>query len=184
GRGYLDGIDRPRQKIGASFACESAGFDQSADVFLEEKGVPLRPLGEQLLELPQCGAATKDICQELVSIFHRKRIDAQLRIERLAAPAVVVLGPVVDHEENPGGREAGNQSVEKCLCLRVDPVEIFQHEHDRLFLALSQKKSLDRRENLLAPLLRIESEPARIGHRDVEQRMESGQPWLQSLVEA
>jgi hypothetical protein len=43
--------------------------------------------------------------EELARILGRQRVEALLRVGRLAAPAVLVLGAVVDQEAEPGGRE-------------------------------------------------------------------------------
>jgi hypothetical protein len=51
---------------------------------------------------------------------------------------VLVLGAVVDEEEDAGGRQAGHQAVEKCLGLGVDPVEVLAHHYQGLDLTLPQ----------------------------------------------
>jgi hypothetical protein len=51
-----------------------------------------------------------------------------------------------------GGGQALHQAVQEGLRLRVDPVEILEHEQQRLHLALAQEEALEGIEDALAPL--------------------------------
>jgi hypothetical protein len=77
--------------------------------------------------------------EQLFGAFGRQRVDSQLEVVRLAPPRVLVLGPVVDEEQDAGRRQALNQTVEQRLGLRVDPVEILEDHEERLDLALSEE---------------------------------------------
>ena len=59
------------------------------------------------------------------------------------------------------GRQALDQAVEQRLGLGVDPVQILEHQQQRLPLALAQQQLLDRVEGGAAPLGRIALLPRR-----------------------
>ncbi len=57
---------------------------------------------------------------------------------------MLVLGPVVDEEQDARRRQALNEAVEQRLGLGVDPVEILEEHEERLDLAFSEEQSFDR----------------------------------------
>jgi hypothetical protein len=52
---------------------------------------------------------------------------------------VLVLGPVVDEEEEPRRRQALDEAVQQGLSLGVDPVEVLEDHQERLDLGLAQQ---------------------------------------------
>ena len=64
------------------------------------------------------------------------------RVRRLTAPAVLVLGAVVDQEQQPGRREALDQAIQHGLRLGVNPVQVFEDQQQRLHLAFAQQHAL------------------------------------------
>jgi hypothetical protein len=96
---------------------------------------------------------------------------------------VLIFGAVVDEEEDPGGWEALYETVQQGLGLGIDPVEILEHEEERLDLRLAEQESLDRLERPLAPLLRVECFPGPVFHRDIKQGEEGREARLQAAVE-
>ena len=87
---------------------------------------------------------------------------------------MLVLGAVVDEEQEARRGQALDEAIEQGLGLAVDPVQVLEDHHQRLDLALAQQQALDRVERLLAPLERIEGVPGRLVHRHVEERQEGG----------
>ena len=67
----------------------------------------------------------------------RQRVEPQLRVEGLAAPAMLVLRTVVDQEQQPGRRQALDQAVEQRLRLGIDPVQVLAHQAQGLHLAFA-----------------------------------------------
>ena len=55
-----------------------------------------------------------------------QRIEPQLRVVGLAAPAVLILGAIVDQEQDLGRGQTLNQAIEQDLRLAVDPVQILK----------------------------------------------------------
>ncbi len=80
--------------------------------------------------------------QELVALSGGERVEPELAVVGLAAPAVPVLRAVVDEEQEPGRRQALDQAVEERLRLGVDPVEVLEDDQERLDLALPQEEPL------------------------------------------
>ena len=82
---------------------------------------------------------------------------------------MLILGTIVDQEAEPGCREALDQGVEERLSLGVNPVEILDHEEQRLDLSLVEPEPLDRVEYPLAPLGGIEGLPGAVLAGHIEQ---------------
>ena len=89
----------------------------------------------------------------------------------------------------PGGRQALDQGVQQRLGLGVDPVEILEHQQQRLPLALAEQQLLDRVEGGAAALGRVALRPGGLGRaglgidRHVEQRQQRRQRRRQGRVE-
>ena len=75
-----------------------------------------------------------------------------MRIVGLAPPAVLVLRAVVDQQQQTGRGHALDQAIKQGLGLRVDPVQVFKDQQQRLHLALAQQHTLERLQRALAPL--------------------------------
>ena len=90
----------------------------------------------------RAGVAPEQGVEQLVGVLGGKRVQPELAVVGLAAPAVLVLGPVVDEEQEAGGRQALDQAVEQRLGLGVDPVEVLEDDQERLDLALPQEEPL------------------------------------------
>ena len=112
-----------------------------------------------------------------------QRVDPELEVVGLAPPGVLVLGPVIDEEQEAGGGQALDEAVEQRLGLGVDPVEILEDHEDRLDLAFSKEQSLDRLQGALPALGRVEGVPRGIVDGDVQQRQERRQERLQRAVQ-
>jgi len=96
-----------------------------------------------------------------------QRVQPKLRVVGLAAPAGLVFGPATDEQEESGGREALDQSIEQGLGLRIDPVQILDDKEQGLTLALPEQETLDRIQHPLAALQGIERLPREILDRYV-----------------
>ena len=89
------------------------------------------------------GILAEQRVQQLVgTLGAASAIEPQLAVVRLAAPGVLVLGPVVDHEqEQARRRQALDQAVEQRLRLAVDPVQVLEDHQERLLPALPQQQA-------------------------------------------
>ena len=61
-------------------------------------------------------------CKNASALAGEQRVESELAVRRLAAPAMLVLGPVVDQQQELGRRDALHQAVEEGLGLGIDPV--------------------------------------------------------------
>ena len=121
-----------------------------------ERRVALGARDQELLERRQAGVVPQQGLQELVGARRRQRVEPQLGVVGLAAPAVLVLRAVVDQQEQAGGRQALDQAVEQGLRLGIDPVQVFEDQQQGLHLAFAQQQALEGLEGALAALRGIE----------------------------
>ena len=110
-------VGRRQQPVGAALAGQDLRLDQRPDALLEEEGVPLGPLDQQSLERLEGRIGPEQDVQQLLGALRWQGIDPELAVVALAAPGVLVLGAVVDEEQQPGGREALDQAVQERLRL-------------------------------------------------------------------
>ena len=105
------------------------------------------------------GSSPSRACEEFVRARRRQRVEPELGVVGLAAPAVLVLGAVVDQQQQPGGGQALDQAVEQRLGLGIDPVQVLEDEEQRLHLAFAQQQALEGLQGALAALRGIEGLP-------------------------
>src|SRR4029077_5935967 len=117
------GIRFPRA-VRTGLSDEKVGLDERPDALLEEEGVALGPLDQELFERSKIAVASEKGLKELVSARRGQRVDPDLVIRHLAAPTVLVLGSIVDEKQQARGREALDEGVEERLRLVIDPMEI------------------------------------------------------------
>ena len=108
--------------------------------------------------------------QEFIGTGGRQRIKPQLRVGGFTAPGVLILGSVVDQEQEPGGRQALDQAIEQGLGFGIDPVQILKHQQQRLHLAFAQQQTLERLQDALAALRGLELQKGAIVRQGVQQR--------------
>jgi hypothetical protein len=97
----------------------------------------LRPFDQEWLERLKTGIRPEQRAEELLGRLRRQGLQPQLTVVRLTRPTLLVLGPIVDDEKEPGRRQALDHAIEEGLRLRVDPLKILDDEQERLDLALS-----------------------------------------------
>ena len=96
---------------------------------------------------------------------------------------MLILGPVVDEQEDTGRGEALDQAVEHGLRLGIDPVQIFKDHEDRLPLTLPEQEVLDRVERALPALVGIERLPGGVLDGHIEQGQQGGQDRLEGSIQ-
>ena len=129
------------------------------------------------------GSSPKQGLQELVGAGRRQRVEPQLRVVGLAAPAVLVLGAVVDQEQQPGGRQTLDQAVEQRLRLGIDPVQVFEDQEQRLHLAFAQQQALERVEGALAALRRVQGLKGAVLWQGIQQREQGREGLLERRIQ-
>ena len=172
-----------RQAIGPRLAHQHPGLHQGAHALLQKEGIALGARDQELLERRQAGVVPQQGLQELVGTRRGQRVEPELRVVGLAAPAVLVLRAVVDQEQEPGRRQALDQAVEQGLGLGIDPVQILKDQQQRLHLAFAQQHALERLERALAALRRIERQERAVLRQGVQERQQRRDGLLERLVQ-
>ena len=158
-RRHVDGLRSLHEPIRAALAREHPVVHEAPHALLEEEGVALGPREEEPLQGLEAGVAPEQGLQQRGRILRRERVQPELAVVGLPAPVVPVLRAVVDEEQEPGRRQALDQAVEHGLRLGVDPVEVLEHDQERLDLALPQEEPLQGVEGALPPLGRVQRPP-------------------------
>ena len=121
-RRHLDGRQALRQPIGTRLAHQHPALHQGAHALFQEKRIALRALDEHPLERRQAGVWPQQGVEDRLGTRWGQRIEPQLRIVGLAAPAVLVLGAVVDQQQQTGRGQTVNKAIEQGLGLAINPV--------------------------------------------------------------
>jgi hypothetical protein len=177
-RRHLDRIGRPRGMIVPALADEGPCFHEGAHALLEKEGIAARALGEELFQGLEAGIIAEERVEELGGAVGMQGVEPDAGVVGLAAPAVRVLGPIIDDEGDAGEGQALHEAVEEGLRLAVHPLEILEGKEHGLDLALAQEKRLDRVERALSPLRGVEALPSRLVHGHVEEGEERRQGCL------
>src|SRR5712692_7789025 len=97
---------------------------------------------------------------------------------------MTVLGPVTQEEQNAGRGQALDQLIQQSLAVGVDPLEVFEHEAERLLLALAEQEASDGVQDTSPPLGRVEVAPRGQFDAYVEEREHGLLGIAQRLVQA
>src|SRR6185436_3650353 len=89
------------------------------------------------------------------SALWRQGIDANLMVIRFVAPAVAIFRTVIDGKQDAGGGQAIDETVQESLGFAVDPVQIFEHQHQRMQMIFAQQYAFYRSERLPPALCRV-----------------------------
>jgi hypothetical protein len=91
-------LDGPGEPVGAAVTGQGPRVHQGPHTLLEEEGIPLRPLDEELLERAEGRIGAEERLEQRVGVLGWQGINPELAVVGLAAPGVLVLGAVVDKE--------------------------------------------------------------------------------------
>ena len=164
----VDGVDELGEAIRAGCSLERPRFHERLDHLLDEERIAA--FDEQSRERRQRGIVAQKRAHEVTGTLGDERIEPQLAVVGLASPTMLILGPVVDQQKQPGRGQAVDQAVEHGLCLGVDPVQVFDEQQKRLNAAFIEKEALHRVLDPLAALRRIEIVPGLVIDGEVQQR--------------
>ena len=118
--------------------------------------------------------------EQLLRLLRPQRIEPQLGVIGLAAPAVLVLGPVIHQQQEAGAGDPLAEEVQPGLRLAVQPVQVFHQQEHGLVQAFAQQQPRDRLKGAPAAQLRVDLRQCggRLG--DAQQGREIGQRVLQA----
>jgi hypothetical protein len=172
-----------RHAVGSRLAYQGSGLHQGPHALLQEEGIALSALDQEFVEGSQAHVVSQEGLKEGVSIHRRQGIEPQLRVVGLAPPAVPVVRPVVDQQEQARCRQALDETVEQRLGLRIQPVQILTDQQQGLYLALAQQHPLERSECVLAALRGIELQERAIRRQGIQQYEERRDGIVEGRVE-
>src|SRR5262245_24875965 len=182
-RRNLEALRRLRELVRAALSPEHLGLDQGPHALFEEEGIPFRPFDQEPLQRGERRVAAEQCVEQDLGALGRQRVDAELPVVRLAPPAGLVLGTIVDEEEDAGSRQALDETVEGGLGLRVDPMQILEKEQERLLLALAEQHTFDTVQDPLAAMRRVQALPRGIFGGDVQERQERREERFERSIE-
>ena len=119
-RRHVQGRQGLRQTIGPRLADQDPRLHQGAHALFQEERIALGAGDEQCREGHQTRVVSEQRLQERVRAYRGQGIEAQLGVVGLAAPAVLVLGPVVDQQqERAVGRLSTRLSSSACVSVSI-----------------------------------------------------------------
>jgi hypothetical protein len=124
---HLDTRERPGQTIGPRLADQPLRFHQSPYTFLQKEGVALGTLDQTRFQRRQTSIIPQKAMQQGFGTHRWQRVEPELSVIGLMAPAVLIFGTVVDQHEDAGSGQALHQAIEERLGLCIDPVEVLEH---------------------------------------------------------
>src|SRR5262249_3967142 len=131
----------------------------------------------------QTGVVPQQPCEEGLGAGGWQRVEAYVRVVSLAAPAVLVLGAIIDQQTAERCRQAFDEPVAERLRLTVNPVQVLKDQEQWLHLAFPQQHAPQGLQGALATLRRIElTEWALVGQH-IKEREERWQRVLERLVQ-
>jgi hypothetical protein len=110
----------PRSPTSTSVSTRVRTLSSRKKGFPSVRAISNPPSGARLWSSPRSAVSRG------VGALRPQRVDPQLEVVGLATPGMLVLRPVVDEEQDAGGRQALHEAVQQRLGLGVDPVEILE----------------------------------------------------------
>src|SRR5262245_43149013 len=99
---------------------------------LEKERIALCRANEESLYRLELGIGPEEHLQQLVNGLRGERLQPQMPVVGLSTPAMDELRPIVDKQQNSRGAQAVHENVEQRLRLGVDPVQVLEHQDERL----------------------------------------------------
>ena len=134
---HLQGWEGLCHAIGPGLAHQGSGLHQRPHALLQEEGIALGALDQQLGERCQAGVIPQECSEEGVSTRWGQGVQPHLRVVGLAPPAVPVVRSVVDQQEQARRRQTLTQALQQRLGLGIQPVQILADQQQGLHLALA-----------------------------------------------
>ena len=97
-RGHLQTVEGFPETIGAWRPDQHPGLDQRVHALLQKKRIAFSVLDQQGRDGRKAGVVAEEAMQQFVSTRGRQRVEPQLRVVGLAAPAVLILRSVIDQQ--------------------------------------------------------------------------------------
>jgi hypothetical protein len=122
GRWHLHDGAGVHQAVGPRLAHQGSDLHQRPHTLLQEEGIALRALAQEWDEGGQARVVSQEGTEEGVDTRWGQGVQPHLRVVRLTPPAVAVVRPVVDQQEETGRWQALDQTLQERLRLCIQPV--------------------------------------------------------------
>jgi hypothetical protein len=109
---YLHPLEGLGQPIGPGGASQDRRLDQGTHALFQEEGITLGTPNQKRCKWRQAGVTPQQRREECLSAGGWQRVEPQVRVIGLAAPAVLVLRPIVDQEQQARRRQVLDEAVE------------------------------------------------------------------------
>jgi hypothetical protein len=93
---HLQAVEGCDEMIGATVTDQHPGLHQGPHTLLEEEGIALRLHDQARLQRLQTGVLPEQGLEQLLGAGDGQRVEPELRVRRVTAPTVLVLGAVVN----------------------------------------------------------------------------------------
>jgi hypothetical protein len=145
---------------------EHALLQQRPGDLLDEEGIPLGLLDDELAELRRQFGRLDDGAGHGRHLGLRERLERDPDVVAPVAEWMLVAGPVREQEARPRGGDRIDQELEELLGGGVDPVQVLDHEDERLPLRCPQEERVQGSDGLA---------PARDGVELLDRRVIDGE---------
>ena len=153
------------------------------DALLQKEGIAAGAGNQEGGERRQTEVVPQQRLEDFGRTCWLQRVQAQLRVVGLAPPAVLVLGAVIDQEQEPRRRQALDQAIQQGLGFGIDPVQILKDQQQRLHLAFPDQQALERVQGAPTALRRVEGTKGAVVRQHLQERQQRREGVLEGLVE-
>src|SRR5579864_7231106 len=85
----------------------------------------------------------------------RQRFKSEMRIVASVRPRMPIFGPAACHQKDASSTDAFGEKIQEDVAVGIDPLKVFEDDHQRMLETLAQKNTLDRFERFAPPDLAI-----------------------------
>ncbi|MNT75497.1 hypothetical protein D3C72_2143960 [compost metagenome] len=93
-----------------------------------------------------------------------------------------VLGTIIDQQENAGAWHLSDQHIEEGLGLAIQPLQVLEHQHQRMVVAIAHQQICDGIKDASASDARVHRRQCRARFDDAQQVEQVRQAFLQRAV--
>ena len=144
-------VDSARQLVGTAPACQVALLHETLDDLLDEERVAAGPFAYQLGNPVEGRVGAEKLSHELVAGRVPEGKERELATMRALSPGGTVLGTEGGHHQLTGAGDAVHQVVQERLAGGVQPVKIFDEDHERRAYGAGTAQAVEHGENLPLP---------------------------------
>ncbi len=154
---------------------EHALLQERPGDLLDEEGIPLGLLHDQLTKLRRQLRRLDDRAGHGRHLGRREGLERDPHVVAAVAEGLLVAGTMGEQKARPGGGDRIDQELEEFLGGGVDPVQVLDHEDQRLPLGRAQEERVQGSDGLAPARDGVEFLDLRVGDREREELVEEGE---------